>query len=489
MNSDIEVSRKTIISSLMWKMLEKLSTQSCSLIVQIVLARLLMPSDFGNLAIILAIVSFLSIFVQSGLSAAIIQKKELSQIDINTLFTISISVAAILFVSLFLMAPVFSDYYMKPDLTIPIRLTALILFLYSFYSIQVGVLSRQMNFKAIFVRQFFAVILAGITAIVLACWNCGLWSLIFYHILNVFFVVVFLLIGTDIRFTFQVSKESAYSLYSFSAKIMGANMISGFSDLFRTMAIGKKYSSSDLAFYDRAYNYSLLILQIINNSIQSILLPVFSRRQDDLAQLKETSRKSMRLTLFFLVPIIFGLIVLTRPLVILVLTEKWAPCIPFLMLFLFFRLAGSIVGIDKQVYMALGKSSILLYFESCLLIANVIMLLITVHISIKAIAIGAVIVEYLSAFALIIISKKVYSYTIKERIADLSRPVINSLVMMGVMLCLCLLDMEGIVLILCQVAVGGATYFFLTYVTKDASLIYLGSMIKGQNNSIVNNKY
>ena len=477
MSDNVVVNRNVILSSLSWKMLEKFSTQGCSLIIQILLARLLLPSDFGKLAIILAIVNYLSVFVQSGLSAAIIQKKDLTQVDINTLFTISISVAGLLYILLFCIAPFISDYYEKPDLTLPIRITALILFLYSFNSIQVGILSRQMNFKAVFIRQSLAVVLAGFIGVLLAYCNFGLWALISYNLLNVLFVVVFLLIKTNIKFHFQISKESACSLYSFSVKIMGANMISGFGDLFRTMTIGKRYSTSDLAFYDRAYNYSLLVLQIINNSIQSILLPVFSREQDDIGKLKETSRKSIRLTIFILAPFLFGMIVVSKPLVVLLLTEKWLPCVPFFMLFLLFRLAGSIVGIDKQVYMALGKSSILLYFEFFLLIANVIMLLITVPISIKAIAFGALFVEYLSSFVLIIISQKVYSYTIKERFSDLMRPIMNSVIMMGAMWSLSLLDINGLILMFLQGLLGAFIYLLLCYISRDSSFVYLNNVI------------
>ena len=478
MTNYIDINKNTILSSLMWKMLEKFSTQGCSLIIQIILARLLLPSDFGNLAIILAIVNFLSVFVQSGLSAAIIQKRDLSQLDINTLFSISLSVAGVIYFALYFLVPYFSDYYEKPELILPIRVTALILFLYSFNSIQVGILSRQMNFKAVFVRQSMAVLLAGLISIILACLDFGLWALILYNFLNILFVVVFLLIGTNIKFRFQISRESACSLYSFCVKIMGANMISGLGDLFRTMIIGKKYSTSELAYYDRAYNYSLLVLQIVNNSIQSILLPVFARKQDNLVQLKETSRKSTQLSLFVLTPFLFGMIVIAKPLVLLLLTEKWLPCVPYFMLFLLFRLAGSIVGIDKQVYMALGKSSILLYFEFFLLIANVIMLLITVPIGIKAIAIGALVVEYLSSFVLILISQRVYSYTLRERFKDLIRPIITSIVMMGTMWGVSLSTLNGLLLILIQVVVGFVVYLFLCYKFKDNSFLYLSGIVK-----------
>lgn len=461
-------------------MLERLFAQGSSIIVQIILARLLLPSDFGSLAIILAIVNYLSVFVQSGLSAAIIQKKEISFLDINTLFTISFGIAGVLYVLLFILAPYLAAFYNDPSLTNPIRVSAILLFLFSIYSIQIGILSRNMDFKTIAIRSSVVVPISGGIGILMAYYGMGLWSLIVYSILNTLLACVAFSIGNKTSIKFQFSKNSAKDLYSFSIKIMGANMVSGFSDLFRTMSIGKKYTTSNLAFYDRAYYYANTIQQVVNNSIQSVLLPVFSRKQDEISVLKELSRKSVRLSMFVMIPFLLGMVVIAKPLVLLLLTEKWLPCVPYLMLFLVFRLAGSVVGIDKQVYLALGKSTILFYFEVFLLIANIGMLLITIPISVKAIAIGAFIVEYLSSFVLVIISRKVYDYRIRERVADLYRPILNSILMMGAMWLVTLTQLDGAVLIFLQILVGFLTYIVLSYITKDSSLDYFVNIVKNK---------
>ncbi len=484
MESNISISSKTVLSSFIWKMLERIFNHGSSLVVQIVLARILLPSDFGNLALMLAVINYLSFFVHAGLSATIIQKKDLSQLDINTLFTISISVASIIYVILYFYAPYLALFYDKTELTLPLRITASILFLHSINSIQIGILSRQMHFRTIFIRQSLVVPIAGGIGILMAYYGYGLWSLITYTVLNLLLAVVFFFINTNLRLKFQFSKESAISLYSFCIKIIGANIVSGFGDLIRTVSIGKKYTTSDLAFYDRAYNYSLLVLQIINNSVQSVLLPVFSREQDDHIRLKNIARKSLGVSVFFIIPFLCGMIVIAKPLVILLLTEKWLPCVPFFMLFLLFRLAGCIVGIDKQVYMALGKSLVLFYFECFLLLANVIMLIITIPISVKAIAIGAIIVEYLFSFFLILVSKKIILYSLRERFHDLVRPVLNSVIMMVGMWSLTLLDINDIYLIMLQCSLGIFIYFVMANITKDENFTYLIYMLEKKNRSI-----
>lgn len=473
MMDEKKIDRGVIFSSLVWKALERVFSQGANLIIQIILARLLLPSDFGTLAIIVALINYISVFVQSGLSTAIIQKKNISQTDINTLFTISISIAAICYALFYFLSPFIAEFYHNENLVSPLRVTALVLFFYSYNSIQMGILSRRMEFKVIFLRTAIAIPLSGIVGIYMAYCDYGLWALITNFILNILFSSIVMAIGTKTSVGISFSLQSAKELYSFSIKIIGASLVSGFSDLFRTMSIGKKYNTSQLAYYDRAYTYALVVMQIVNNSIQSVLLPVFSREQNNITKLKEMSRKSVRITVYLVTPLLLGVAVMAKPLVLLLMTEKWLPMVPFFMLFCVFRWIGCVVGIDKQVILALGKSSIILYFEVFLLFSNVIMLFITVPISIQSIAIGALLVEYVSGFVLFIVSKKVYYYSLSERFYDLYKPILNSIVMIIAMLMIGLFDLDYLWLLLIQFLLGIAVYVFMSYITRDESFLYI----------------
>lgn len=477
MIQDPSIDRDKVAYSLAWKMLERIFSQGGNLLIQIVLARILMPEEFGNLAIILAIVNYLSMFVQSGMSTVLVQKKEIDQLDVDTIFTITFLGNLFVYALLFFLSPLVASYYGNSSLTIPIRVTSLVLFLYSINSIQMGLLSRNMDFKVLFLRSVFAVPVAGVIAIVMAYMGFGLWSLVANLLLGVLLSSIVMAIGTKACFRFRFSLERAKYIYSYSVKILGASIISGFSDLFRTMSIGKKYTVSDLAFYDKAYQYSFLILQVVNSSIQAVLFPVFSRKQDDVDKLKVITRQSIRITMFGMTPILLGLFVVAKPAIVILLTEKWLPCVPFLMLFCVFRWSGCVVGIDKQVYLALAKGSILFYFEVLLLIANIVMLIITIPISVKAIAIGAIIVEYSANFALVLISRKVYHYSLRERMADLIKPLVNSFVMMLSMYIVELMDMEMLWLLIIQIVVGSITYFVMAMISKDSSLSYIRNFI------------
>jgi len=409
-------------------------------------------------------------FVQSGLTTVIIQKKELDQLDVDTLFSITFFCNLFLYLCIFFCSPLIASYYENEELVAPIRVTALILFIYSVNSIQIGLLSRRMDFKVIFYRSIIAVPVAGVIAIAMANMGCGLWSLIANSLISVLLSTLIIAIGSKTPLRFRFSWSRAKEVYAFTIKIIGANIVSGFSDLFRTMSIGKKYSVSDLAYYDKAYSYSYLIVQIASNTIQSVVLPAFSRKQDDLGRLKEMSRTSIRMSMYVMTPILLGAIVIAEPAVLVLLTEKWLPCVPYLMLFCLFRWSGCVVGIDKQVYLALGKSSLLLYFEVLLLMANIIMLLITIPISIMAIAIGAIIVESLANFGLMIVSSKVYCYSLFERFRDLISPILYSLVMMLCMWLITFLGLKSILQLIVQVLVGFGTYFLMSFLFKDKNL-------------------
>lgn len=465
--------RQFVFNSLLWKMLERVFSQGINLIVQIILARLLLPSDFGSLAIIVAITNYAALFVQSGLGTAIIQKKNLEQEDVSTLLTASLVLAFVLYLIIYLLAPWISDKYNMPDLLWPLRVLALILFLNGYYAIQSAVLTRKMDFKSIFFCSAFAVPIAGGVGIWMAYEGFGLWALVTHNLVNMLVLVIVMSIVAKQKIHIGFSWGHAKPLYSFSVNILLSQIVSGFSDTVRTMTIGKRYTPQSLAYYDKAYTYPNYVAQIVNASIGSVMLPTLSRSQDDLANLKRLSRRSISLTATVMIPVLIAVMVMAKPLVLLILTEKWAPCIPYLMLFCFFRIPGCIASVDKQVFFALGKSNISLFYELGLMIVGISTLAITVHMGLPAIAIGATCVEYLGTIVLFCIGSRLYHYTIFERIIDLRKPIFNSIVMGLAVYAVGLLKLGNFEMLLVQVPVAIVCYYLMSKLTKDENLGYI----------------
>lgn len=464
------ISGNTIVNSLWWKLLERLFSQGINLVVQVILARILLPSDFGCLAIIVAITNYAAIFVQTGLATVLIQKKNLDKDDTSTMLTASLAIALFFFVILYLVAPWISSYYDIPELLWPLRVLSLILFLNAINAVQTALLSRSMNFKTIFVRSALSVPISGAVGIAMAYMGFGIWALVTHNLLNMFIMVLVMFWGTKMRIELGFSLQRAKEMYAFSGKIMLSGLISGFGDTVRTMTIGKKYTPDDLAYYDKAYTYAQYVTHIVHSSIQSVMLPVLSRQQDDIEALRLTNRRTVSMVSFVMFPILIGAIIASEPFIILLLTEKWALSIPFFMLFCFFRLIGCIVSVDKQAFYALGRSDIALYFEVGLLLTNLIVLFILVDYGVWAIAIGATSVEFLGVVALCVISDKVYGYKLKDRFLDIRLPLFNSLVMAIVLSFINRLGLNHFETLSLQVIVGVPVYYVMAKITKDGNL-------------------
>lgn len=461
-----------IVNSVIWKLMERLSVQGINLIVQIVLARILFPSDFGSLAIVVAIVNYASIFVQSGLSTAIVQKKEIDDLDINTLFTASTAIAGVLYVALFFLSPWIARMYELPHLVWGLRCLGVVLFLNAINSIQNAIYSRRMNFKRIFRRTLIAVIVSGIVGIVMATLGCGIWALIVHNIVNVFVLVVALGWKSDFKLRFRFSWKSAKKLYAFSVKILITSIITGLYDILRTMMIGKYYSSDDLAYYDKAYTYSGYVTNISTQTITGVLLPTFSQAQDKKDELKSMARTSTSITAFIMLPLLLGIASIANEIVLLLLTEKWVACVPFLVVFCVLRLPATLVAIDRQIYYALDRSGINLIYEIFFCTINILLLLVTLRHNVYSVAIGAMIVEFVGIITIFIASHKIYGYRISERISDIWKPTLAALFMALVLFFVRNIVDNLLLSLIIKVCVGVAVYVSTLSLLRDKNMIY-----------------
>ena len=476
------IDHKTIANSLTWKTSERIISQGMSLIIQVVLARLLVPDDFGTLAIVAAITNYAAVFVQSGLATAIVQKEDLDDLDISTLLIASLGTAFLFYILLFAAAPIIAAYYDSSDLVLIIRILSLILFLNAVNSVQTAILTRRMQFKILFFRSLIAVPISGTVGILMAQMQFGVWALVAQQLSNVLIVVIVMSIGTDMRIKPAFSIQRAKKIYAFSGKILISSLVSGLYDALRTMTIGRKYSSEALAYYDKAYTYSFYLVQIINGSITSVLLPVFSRKQTNLDELRTMARKSTSLAAFVMFPILLGVAAIAKPLISILLTEKWIACVPYLVIFCILRLPGCVMSIDKQVYYALGRSGINLIYESVLCIVNLSVLIFLMPYGPFAIAVGAMLTELLGCAVIFFISAKVYGYTLVQRFNDLGKAVLNSTLMSLAVWRIGFLPFSAVPVLFIQILSGVAIYIILARLTRDKninnSLLIIRNVIK-----------
>ena len=475
---EADVNRGKVAKSFFWKILERFFSQGIGIVVQIVLARILMPGDFGSLAIIVAFTGYATIFVSSGITTTVIQKKGLDRGDLSTLMTYTLGMASVFYVILFFVAPFIASYYGAPILQPTLRVLSTTLFFQGINSVQTGLLQRQMSFRQLFVRTMIATPLSGAIGIIMALKGFGLWALVTHAIASQILVIIIMSFDKDCRIPLGFSVSRMKTIFPFTSKIMFTFATSGLFDLIRTTMIGKRYTRDDLAFYDKGLTYSNYITLLINQSIGSVLLPAFSRSQDNIDSLRKMARRSIRITSFIMLPILVSVACMAKPLISVLLTEKWLPCVPFLVIYCFLRMFGPILNIDKQVFYALGKSGINLYYEIGLFVCNFIALFIAIQIDVLAIAIGALFVEVIGSLIIFVVSSRVYAYSLKERFLDMWKPVIGSIVMSIAMIGVSLIGLSNFKTIVLQIVGGYLIYFLMTKITKDDNFSYCVSMVK-----------
>lgn len=352
-----------VASSFLWKFFERGSSQIITMVIQIILARILLPQDFGILAIILVFVNLASIFVQKGFASSLVRKKNTSEQDYNTVFVVSEGIALLFIIIIFLIAPLIASFYNNREIILYLRVLSMSLLFGAFYSIQSAILIRNMQFRIIFYSSLFATIISGLLGIIAAYSELGIWALIIQTLSQQILLCIVTFAVCDWKPKIEFSGESFENIFSFGSKILVAELISiGVEDL-RTLIIGKKFSSIDLAYYDRGQYYPSATMRGIYDTIASVMLPVLSKEQDCLSRLAKTLEKSLCLSIFIVTPLYVGLAAVADIFIPVLLTEQWNASIPYLRIFCIYQLAFPIYGIMRQCLYALGDSSAVLRLE------------------------------------------------------------------------------------------------------------------------------
>lgn len=423
------INNNNITKSFAWKFSEVFLSQGVKFLIQILLARILCPEDFAVVAILMAIISFADIFVNSGISTAIIQKKELEKEDISTIFTFSLSIAMLMYGVLYISAPWFQLFFNMDSLIWPMRVLSFVIILNSINSIQTAMYQRNMDFRLLFFRNLLSIPLSGVVALCMAIKGYGVWALVAHTICNVLFSIIVMSISNKYPIYLGFSLARWKNVWSFSSKILAGSLLNKVYNNSRTFFIGKLYTPLDLAFFDKAYLYTNFLVQVATTSVSAVLLPVLSRKQDNICDVKSTLRKSVRITIFFLFPTLFLLAALSEPFVRIVLTEKWIGSVIYFKIFCILYLPSCFIQIDKQALYSVGKSGCCLIYECANCLLNIVVLLCVIDRGVLNIAVSAMFVEVISAIFMIHLSKSVFGYTYNERFGDILKPLTGSIIM------------------------------------------------------------
>lgn len=484
MTNSLNTGKSSIIGGLFWKLLERFGTQGLQFIIQIILARLLLPSDYGILALVVILITIANVFVQSGLSTSLIQKKVIDQVDYSSVLYISLGIAGILYCMLFLTAPLIGVFFNNDSLVLVLRVLALTLFPGVFNSIQNAIISRTMQFKRLFYSSVGAGIVSGIVGISLAYHDFGIWALVFQQLTNQICITLILWFTIKWRPTLQLSLERVKILFSFGWKLLVSSLIdTAYRDL-RSLIIGKIYSPTMLGYYNRGQQFSHLLISNINGSIQSVMLPALAAQQDYTDRVKSMMRRSIVTSSFIVFPMMVGLAVVAEPIVLLLLTKKWLPSVPFIQIFCFSYALWPIHTANLQAINAMGRSDIFLKLEIFKKFLGLIILAAALPFGVYALALSEVLSGILSSFINAYPNKKLLNYGYGEQIKDILPSLFLSLVMGVIVYLLLYLGFSSLITMLLQIVVGAIVYVGLAYLFKLECFTYLVQTLL----SIVKNK-
>lgn len=468
------------LTNLIWKFGERLSSQLVSFVVSIIIARILAPSDYGLVAMTMVFISLSNVLIDGGFSSALIQKKKADKLDFSTVFWFSVAFAVGIYIILYISAPYITLFYGEQyhQLTEILRVLGLQVIVYSINSVQAAYISRKMMFKNFFWATLVGTIVSAVVGIYMAYSGFGVWSIVAQQLTASTTNTLTLYYITRKLPGWEFSFIRLKSMFSYGAKLLGANLLTNLFLDIRTFIIGKMYSAAQLAYFDRGKQYPNLVGTNINTSIGAVLFPKMSQQQDDPVMIKATTRKSIRFSAYIMCPLMLGLAAVAEPLVRLLLTEKWLPCVPFLQLFCIIYLFQPIHTANMQAIKALGRSDVYLKLELIKKTIEVAMLLIVMWISVEAIAINMAVLTTLFTLVNSRPNIKLLNYTLREQFQDILPAIGMSVVVFLCTFSITYLPISDLLMLILQFIVGILVYLRLSKITKNQEYIYIYSLIK-----------
>lgn len=355
--------KKKTVKGVAWTSLNQFLNMGLGFVIGIILARLLSPSDYGLLAMIGVFNAIAFAFLDSGFGSALVRKPNLTEDDTTTAFYFNLTAGVILFGVLWMIAPWVAVFYENPILTPLVRAEGSLLIVSAFKIVQNTQLSRALNFKAKMIIRVVASICGGITGIVAAYSGFGVWALVAMHIVDSLIGLVLLWIISPWRPRGKWSKASFRYLWGFGSKLLASALLNTIYGNIYPIVIGKFYSAADLGQYTRAGGYAAIPSHSLTAVIQQVTFPVLSQIQEDNARLGNNYRRMLRFTVFIVFPIMIGMAVLAYPLVITLVTDKWAQCVPYLQIICFSSMWYPVHAINLNLLQVKGRSDLFLRLE------------------------------------------------------------------------------------------------------------------------------
>ncbi len=484
-NKEIDVAetemKQKVVRGLLWKLLENGGAQGIQFAIAILLARLLTPAEYGTVGLIMIFITIANVIVQNGFSTALIQKKKADQTDFSSVCYFDLLVALIMYVLLYGAAPGIAKFYGIPKLRPIVRVLAVVLFPGAVISVQTAYVSRKLEFKGLFLSTLAASVVSGLFSIWMAWTGVGVWAMVGQQLSYYFVLMGALFFTVSWKPVRSFSWRRIREMFSFGWKLLTAALIDTLFNNLYGLIMGKIYDEELLGVYSRGDQFPKLIVNNLGAAVQSVLLPAFSSRQGETAQVRHMVRRAIRLSSFLVLPMLFGLLAVADTLVLALLGEKWLGCVPFLRIMCVAYSFWPIHITNLQAINAVGRSDVFLKLEIIKKAMSFCGLLVGIRfgplvlVSIKA---G---LDFLCTFVNAWPNKKLLGYSIFSQWMDIMPSLFLSLVMCMFVYGLRFVLPGGVwVKLLGQIFAGVLAYILLAKLFRMESFEYLWETVKNQ---------
>ncbi len=435
--------KKNVIAGFFWKAAESGGDQLITFFISLILARLLGPEKYGTMSVMLIFITIANVIIQNGFQTALIQKKEIKDEDLSSVFWVGLIISAVLYMLIFVTAPFTAEFFGDPDIVSMLRVLSLLLFTGSVVSVEMAIVARRMSFGMQCRATILADVISGAIGIVAALKGLGTWALILQQLIKNASLMLLLQFSLGWRPMAVVSLERIGVLFSYGWKVLVSGLIDTIYTNIYTPVISKLYNSAMVGYYNRGNQFPQVIVYSAAQTMQAVMLPAFSKTQTDDETARKMLRRAVKLSSFVMFPMMFGIMAVAEPMVRVLLGEEWMPAVPLLRLCCLSYSVWHIHVANLQSINAHGRSDIYLKLEIIKKLIGVAVLILSVRFGIKGMIFMKAVVDYITTFINAYPNKDIIGYGPIAQWRDISTEFVMAVVM-------------GVVVYLIQLALGNS---------------------------------
>lgn len=411
--------KKQVATGAIWVFMDQFGVQLVSFVVNLVLARLLMPADFGTIALFNVVINICSVLINGGMSSSLVRTQSVDERDLSTVFWFNMATTALLYLFVFIAAPWIGQFYQLPILGPIIRVYSIVLIIDSFVHVQAVLFDKKLDFKTTFKVRLPSVIVGGVAGIGFALAGMGVWSLVYSALLQNLLYTLQYWFYSDWRPTFTFDREKFNTHFAFGIRLTLSALLNVIFNNVYSIVIGKRFSETTLGYYNRAESLKNLPINNISTALNKVTYPLFAKFSNDDQQLRHAYRRVLKLVIFIVAPTISLMVIAAEPIIRLLLGAKWLPAVPYFQLMALGALFQPIHNYNLNVLQVKGRSDLYLKLEIIKKICIVIAVVVGLRYGVFGLIWGQVAISVASLFINTHYTARFLDYSMRQQLSDL----------------------------------------------------------------------